>query len=175
MIFCTEKESMCVCVCLRAEELAIVLGDYRRTTTCVFTILFFNAGGIFVKNRYPLNQHQLVSHERANRKRESIATRITKSTSATLLICQSAAEQRITAEGHLSKGSVRRNKRIIAVIVAPNDTDKLYSDRAPMLLAAPSFLLLSHPAVLLSSGALKVIAFCLPRPNVLRVKNTYVN
>lgn len=68
------------------------------------------------------------------------------------------------AEGHLSKGSIRRNKRIIAVIVASNDTNKLYSDRVPMLLALSSFLLLSHP-VLLFNGALKTIAFRLPRPN----------
>lgn len=56
-----------------------------------------------------------------------------------------------------------------------------------MLLTFSFFLLLSHPPVLLSNGALKTIAFCVPRPNDLRalkyiltirtntyVKNTYI-
>lgn len=59
----------------------------------VFSMLLMAA--YLYKKRHPLTQHQLVLHGRANRKRvaESIAKRITKSTSAMLLICQSIAEQ----------------------------------------------------------------------------------
>lgn len=89
----------------RVKELAIALRDILPTCTIkniakiYRTTCFpgaFNGNCIFVKKkRHPLTQHQLVLHGRANRKRvaESIAERITKSTSAMLLICQSVAEQ----------------------------------------------------------------------------------